>query len=330
MKKSFTAFVRCTILFLLVNGWAMAQTPAAASPSSAAPPPAAAISSTAPVRVLIVVAHPDDESCFAATVYEITHNLSGTVDQLVITNGEGGYRYSLLAEPFYALALTNEAVGRAALPEIRKRELMEAGHILGIANHFFLDERDVRYTQDIDEVLGEHWNAPVVLAEVERRLAAGSYDFVFTLFPSPETHGGHKAATITALDAVRQLAGSKPVVLGCQTALSGDARQPSWTGFQSAKHPFSVLPEVYTTDRSVKFGFKNALDYQIIVNWVIAAHKSQGQFQTGMNRADREDFVILESGAAEKAAEEAASTKALFHALAEQAAHPWGVGVAKP
>jgi N-acetylglucosamine malate deacetylase 2 len=49
-------------------------------------------------RVLIVVAHPDDESCFAATVYQITHNLGGTVDQLLITNGEGGYRYSLLAE----------------------------------------------------------------------------------------------------------------------------------------------------------------------------------------------------------------------------------------
>jgi LmbE family N-acetylglucosaminyl deacetylase len=324
MKKSFTAFVRCTILFLLVSGWAMAQTPAAASPSSAAPPPAA------PVRVLIVVAHPDDESCFAATVYEITHNLNGTVDQLVITNGEGGYRYSLLAEPLYGLALTNEAVGRAALPEIRKRELMEAGHILGIANHFFLDERDVRYTQDIDEVLGEHWNASVVLAEVERRLAAGNYDFVFTLFPSAETHGGHKAATITTLDAVQRLAGSKPVVLGCQTALSGDAQQPSWTGFQSAKHPFSVLPEVYTTDRRVKFGFKNALDYQIIVNWVIAAHKSQGQFQTGMNRADREDFVILKSGAAEKAAEEAARTQKLFHALAEQAVHPKGVAASKP
>ena len=33
------------------------------------------------------------------------------------------------------------------------------------------------------------------------------------------------------------------------------------------------------TDRTVKFGFRNALDYQIIVNWVIAAHKSQGAYQ---------------------------------------------------
>jgi len=44
----------------------------------------------------------------------------------VITNGEGGYRYSLLAEPVYGVALTDEAVGRAALPEIRKRGLLTA------------------------------------------------------------------------------------------------------------------------------------------------------------------------------------------------------------
>jgi len=328
MKKSLAAFVRSATvrtlaIFVLLTAFAAAQQSAVSTPAPAAPP-----------RVLIVVAHPDDESCFAATVYEITHNLGGVVDQLVITNGEGGYRYSLLAESFYGVALTDEAVGRAALPEIRKRELLEAGHILGIANHFFLDQLDRRYTQDIEEVLGEHWSKGVVLPEVERRIAAGNYDFVFTLFPSPETHGGHKAATITALNAVQTSAGRKPVVLGCQDIRSEAGKQPSWQGFQSAQHPFSVLPQIYVTDRTVKFGFNNALDYQIIVNWVIAAHKSQGAFQMGMNGADREEFVILESGAANEAAKdtasEAARTDALFRALAEQAGHPKGVGVCKP
>ncbi len=321
MKNSFTAVMRSAILFLLVSGWAMAQ----AAPASAVAPP----------RALIVVAHPDDESCFAATVYEITHNLGGTVDQLVITNGEGGYRYSLLAESFYGLALTDEAIGRAALPEIRKRESLEAGRILGISNHFFLDQLDRNYTQDIDEVLGEHWSKGVVLPEVERRIAAGNYDFVFTLFPSSKTHGGHKAATLTALDAAQHVgmehnASRKPIVLGCQDARSGDPKQPSWQGFQSAQHPFRVLPQVYVTDRRVKFGFQDALDYQIIVNWVIAAHKSQGAYQMGMNGADREEFVILESGDSTGAADESARTDALFHALAEQAAHPKGVGAGKP
>jgi LmbE family N-acetylglucosaminyl deacetylase len=312
MKNLSAILLRTSVLFLLLIGFAVAQ-----PPTTSAPPP---------VRALIVVAHPDDESCFAATVYEITHNLGGTVDQLVITNGEGGYRYSLLAESYYGVALTDEAVGRAALPEIRKRELLEAGHILGIANHFFLDQRDVRYTQDIDEVLGEHWRPGVVLPEVEHRIAAGHYDFVFALFPSPETHGGHKAATITALNAVQQTAERKPVVLACQDSRSGDPTPLSWKGFQSAQHPFTVLPQVFSTDRTVKFGFKNALDYQIIVNWVIAAQKSQGLFQTGVNRADREEFVILESGAAD----ETSRTNALFHALTGQAPHPKGVEVCKP
>ncbi|MGC2210697.1 MAG: PIG-L family deacetylase [Candidatus Korobacteraceae bacterium] len=330
LQASFVRSVICgSVAMMLAVGVALAQAPAAVTGTGQQ----TALRPQAP-RVLIVVAHPDDEACFAATVYEITHNLGGVVDQMVITNGEGGYRYSLLAEPVYGVALTDEAVGRAALPEIRKRELLEAGKILGIANHFFLDQRDVRYTQDIDEVLNEHWRPGVVLPEVERRLAEGHYDFVFTLFPSPETHGAHKASTITALNAVEETAGrgAKPVVLGCQDVQSG-ATEPSWQGLVSALHPFRVEPEVFVTDRAVKFGFRDALDYQIIVNWVIAAHKSQGAFQMDMNRADREEFVVLESATASEAADKAADearARGLFHAIAEQATHPKGLAACKP
>jgi LmbE family N-acetylglucosaminyl deacetylase len=126
--------------------------------------------------VLIVVAHPDDESCFSATVYQITHNLHGNVDQFIITNGEGGFRYALLAEPFYGLQLTTEAVGRASLPEIRKHEVLSAGKILGIRNHFFLDQRDLRFTRDIQEVMDHHWQNKVVIGKIQRRLEECAYD----------------------------------------------------------------------------------------------------------------------------------------------------------
>ncbi|MDR3763175.1 MAG: PIG-L family deacetylase [Acidobacteriota bacterium] len=294
----------CFVLLCAALG--VAQTPAAAAAKSAAP------------RALIVVAHPDDESCFAATVYEITHNLGGTVDQLVITNGEGGYRYSLLAESYYGVALTDEAVGRKMLPEIRKRELMEAGRILGISNHFFLDQRDVRYTQDIDEVLEQHWQQGVVLPEVTRRLESGNYDYVFTLFPTPDTHGGHKAATLTALQAAQQMKGAKPVVLGCQWGQKDGSRQPSWEGYKSEAHPFRTLPGEYTTDRTVKFGFRDAISYQTIVNWEIAAHKSQGQMQNAYNHGELEEFAVLDDGLTD----EAARAGELFKALQETAAHP--------
>jgi hypothetical protein len=64
-----------------------------------------------PVRVLLVVAHPDDEYEVAGTVYRISKELFGTVDQVIITDGEAGYRYSSLAVPYYGIDLTNEAVG---------------------------------------------------------------------------------------------------------------------------------------------------------------------------------------------------------------------------
>jgi hypothetical protein len=37
------------------------------------------------LRVLLIVAHPDDEYEMAGTVYRIAKELSGTVDQLIIT-----------------------------------------------------------------------------------------------------------------------------------------------------------------------------------------------------------------------------------------------------
>ncbi|HUO61016.1 MAG TPA: PIG-L family deacetylase [Candidatus Acidoferrales bacterium] len=248
-------------------------------------------------RMLIVVAHPDDESCFAATVYEITHNLGGTVEQMVITNGEGGYRYSLLAEAYYGVKLTDEAVGRAVLPDIRKQELLNSGRIMGVSRHYFLDEPDKQYTQDVDEVLTQHWNDGVVEPAILRRLEDGHYDFVLTLFPTPDTHGAHKAATLSAISAVQKMKSEHPVVLGCQDSSSKQEKQPDWTGYKSPAHPLTVGTTHYTLDRTVKFGFRNSLDYSIIVNWVIAEHKSQGLFQMGVGHFDRENFAVLESGA---------------------------------
>jgi hypothetical protein len=79
-------------------------------------------------KVLVVTAHPDDDATMAGTNYKIVHDLKGTVDIALITNGEGGYKYSTLAEDIYGLKLTDEAVGRKYLPEIRKKEL-EAGAV---------------------------------------------------------------------------------------------------------------------------------------------------------------------------------------------------------
>src|SRR6185436_18919893 len=80
-------------------------------------------------EVLVVIAHPDDENACAATLYKITHELKGHADVVVITNGEGGYKYSTLAEAYYQLPLTDEKTGRKFLPEIRMKEMKNAGRI---------------------------------------------------------------------------------------------------------------------------------------------------------------------------------------------------------
>ncbi len=48
-------------------------------------------------------------------------------------------------------------------------------------------------------------------------------------------------------------------------------------------------------DRRASFGYRNALSYQIVVNWVIAEHKSQGLFQTDCGRHDLEEFWLFEA-----------------------------------
>jgi hypothetical protein len=83
---------RLFLLFLmaaLFTGATVVQN--GASPGSAA---------RKPVRVLLVVAHPDDEYEVAGTVYRTSKELLGTVDQVIITDGEAGYRYSSLAAPW--------------------------------------------------------------------------------------------------------------------------------------------------------------------------------------------------------------------------------------
>ena len=243
------------------------------------------------IRVLIVTAHPDDESGFAATVYKITHELKGVVDLAVITNGEAGYKYSLLAEPFYNVKLTDEATGRKYLPTIRKKELMAAGNILGISNYYFFDQQDNHYTLDVDTVLNQVWDVSLIKKRLGNIMDNGKYDFVFCLLPTDDTHGHHKGATILALQTVNELHSKKPVVLGASTTNKSDTSSFVFHGLK--KFPLTVISDltpINIIDRNVSFGFKNQLNYKIIVNWEIAEHKSQGSMQTFMNRGDFENF----------------------------------------
>ncbi|NNG17029.1 MAG: PIG-L family deacetylase [Gemmatimonadales bacterium] len=254
-----------------------------------------------PVRVLLVTAHPDDDAAFAATVYRVTHHLSGVVDLALVTDGGGGYRYSTLAEPIYNLPLTDERVARQYLPAIRKRELMAGGAIVGIRKYFFLDQPDRGFTLSADSVLRAVWDTAFVGNRLTAILADGSYDLVLGILPFEETHGHHKSATIMALQAAMSLPPQdRPVVLGGFICPQDRTKEMRFEGLEGHVQTWVTggAPLV-RFDRTQKFGLNDRLDYRIIVNWVIAEHKSQGTMQLLMNRGDIECFWYFDANGPE-------------------------------
>ncbi len=252
-------------------------------------------------KILVVTAHPDDETGMAATIYKVTHELNGTVDQCVITNGEGGYKYSTLAESYYNLELTDEKVGRENLPRIRKQELMNAGKIIGMNNIFFLDQKDAHYGLDEREPLDTTWNVNLVTTRLKEIMTNTKYDFLFCLLPVPETHAHHKAATMLSLRTVQSLpASQRPIVLG---VTGSSAKDTTILKFEQLKNYAETKVEgntaMFRFDKSVPFGFKDKLNYKIVVNWEIAEHKSQGTMQLAMNAGDYENYWFFAINPAE-------------------------------
>jgi len=260
-----------------------------------------------PGKTLLIVAHPDDEYYFAATVYRMAVQLGGSVDELIITNGEGGYHYSALAEPYYKKALTTEAIGRRELPVIRKKEAIAAGKVLGIRRHFFLGQKDERFTTDEEEGPKHSWDTAFVNSKIEALLKRRHYQYVFTLLPRTTMHGHHQAATTLAVDAVRTLRVEiRPVVLGFDTD-----PKPYASSVREGDSMRWAETYAYAFDRTTPFGYQNSLSYQIVVNWMIAEHKSQGLLQTMVNK-DPKEYMWVDVDSAQDAL---AAANRLFQTL---------------
>ncbi|WP_445666201.1 PIG-L family deacetylase [Fodinibius sp. AD559] len=241
-------------------------------------------------KVLLVTAHPDDDALYAATVFKTTHLLDGIVDLAIMTNGEGGYKYSTLGNYIYNRELDREEVGRDYLPSIRKRELMAGGKIVGMRNYFFFDQVDDEYSKNIASPL-EKWDTDWIKQRLEKILKEEQYDFVFTMMPSKETHGHHKASAILALQTIQELPEEERPLVFATTIVDSLGEKIDYS--QLKGYPISKLMEGQQPmefDRRQKFGFDNRLDYKIIGNWVIAEHKSQGTMQLLMGRGNVEQY----------------------------------------
>lgn len=241
-------------------------------------------------KILLVTAHPDDDALFSATVFKTSHLLGGDVDLAVMTNGEGGYTYSTIGNFIYGKQLDKEEVGREYLPGIRKKEVMAGGEIVGIRNYFFLDQVDKEYALDVTIPL-KTWNIDWVSERLLNILKQHNYDFVFTMMPSKETHAHHKASALLALRAVEKLEPeNRPIILST-TILRSESDSTSYEmleGYPLTKINKNIAP--FEFDRTQKFGHNDRLDYNIIANWVIAEHKSQGTMQQLMDAGKIEQY----------------------------------------
>lgn len=244
-----------------------------------------------PPHVLAVIAHPDDESILAVTLYKLAKEHNAIVDLFVVTNGEAGFKYSTLAEAYYHCRLTDEKEARKRLPAIRRQELLKAGSILGIAHYFFANQRDDKYCTNERDPLDSCWNLPAVRSKLAKVLLQGGYDYVFCLLPDAAEHGAHKAASLLTLDEVARLPiRIRPVILGALTRNKTDSAL-RFTGY--ANYPSTrTLTDTptFTIDRTAAFSYNNRLNYKVIANWEIAEHKSQGATQMTMNDGDLEEF----------------------------------------
>ena len=264
-----------------------------------------------PPKVLIVIAHPDDETMFPVTVFKITRELKGMVDLVLITDGSGGYN-GLVASTYYGLNLTDSVTGRNHLPLIRKKELLCSGEIMGIHNFFFLDQIDDFYQLDpMPFIQGERWDLDVCNKRLDKIVREGNYDFIFCLVPDEGQHAHHKTATLLAIHAAQRANGKKPIVLGGR-ALTQESTF-SFSGLKGfSETDVNPTGPIYKVNRSNGFGENNKHSYMIVADWVKSCHKSQsGDMNSSMHRGDLETYFYFNVNGEEGKTK----TKALFESL---------------
>ncbi|CAF0748028.1 unnamed protein product [Adineta ricciae] len=236
------------------------------------------------LAVLVVIAHPDDETMFAGFLHALAHKIRANVDLVCVTNGEGGYRHSAPAEYLYGhLQLSREIIGRQHLPRIRKQELLGSGRILGIRKIFFYDQLDLKYDRDVDVVFADQWNKEEIIQRLEQTIRTGNgnegYHMMLIMLPSTQSHGHHTASGLIALETIDRLRQKQdphikiPTVLGASEFVVNET--PTYPSNRLATIS-SQTPNEFRFDRTWKLSpTSNMSDYQTIVMWTCSEHKSQ-------------------------------------------------------
>lgn len=291
----------------------------------------------ATLAVLVVIAHPDDETLFTGFIHALTHKIKATVDLVCITNGEGGFRYSAPSECFYDnLSLSTESVGRQHLPRIRKQELLASGRVLGIRKFFFYDQLDLKMDLNVDIVFAEQWDKELLIELLTRtiKLANGidGYDIMLVMLPDVASHGHHSASGLLALETIERLRKTSATQTKIPTVIGGSefalSKVPEYS-LNPLANVATGLPNEFQFDRSWKLSNSSDVpDYQMILMWACSEHKSQGSLiaetLTTLARKCEQYFYFAINNDADNAATRIQQLQDLFARLTD--IHQYNIG----
>ncbi|MEY2596138.1 MAG: hypothetical protein RL634_842 [Bacteroidota bacterium] len=263
--------IACLLAFCLISATSIAQGP----------------------KILVVTAHPDDETGFCITMFKVARELHGEVDMAVMTDAGGGFADSQLGAIYYGLNLTDSLVARTHLPLIRKQEITNAAKIMGVRNIYFMEQEDDYYTLDINPYIsGKNWDIKYVERRMDKILADRQYDFVITMLPHPGQHGHHKTAALMGIRAVQRYKGANKPIIIAGSPMRADSKPTEFTmleGYPETK--INPTAPSFTLNRAFRFKENDKVSYKIVADWVIAEYKSQGAIQeNGIHRTDMEVY----------------------------------------
>lgn len=203
--------------------------------------------------VLLVVAHPDDETGVSAYLAQLLDQHK-RVAAIYLTHGEAGHN-----------SMGPERA--TSLGAVREMELRQATTNIGIDNVWFLDGRDTP-SQDVLQSLAR-WNHGTALEEVVRMVRFTRPEVILTWLPGffiGENHGDHQASGVVATEAF-DMAGD-PNVFPAQLAAPVHINETLLEGLR----PWQAKKIYYFSDAQQQEQFKNT-GPQYSVTGISPVHK---------------------------------------------------------
>ena len=181
---------------LITAAW-LRSTPPACAADAASPTPPVQGAALLKTDLMVVLAHPDDETMMAPLIARTALKEGKTVAIVYATRGEGG----------------GNMVGTQAGPALgilREVELRDCLRGLGVRHVFFLDQNDFAYTESAGATLAR-WDHEKAVGGVVRLMRALRPEVILTIHPAPfpGQHGHHQTAGLIATEAFNAAADTR-------------------------------------------------------------------------------------------------------------------------